>query len=131
MNRVTLIGNLGKKPEVRKTGNGKSVCTFSMATTKSFKKHGSSEWEKTTTWWNIVIWGDKADKMAALLDKGSQVFVEGEGRQNKYTDKTGIERVSLDIHAEEIKLLAKVDRQDSAQEDSPTGGGLNSMVDED
>ena len=120
MNRITLIGNVGKKPEVRKTGNGGSVCSFSMATTKSFKKKNSNEWEKTTTWWSIVVWGDKAEKVAALLDKGSQVFVEGEGRQNKYTDKQGIERQTLDVHAEEVKLLAKVDRQEQASEGSPS-----------
>jgi single-strand DNA-binding protein len=135
MNRVTLIGNLGKKPDLRQTGSGKAVCSFSMATTKSFKKQGSNEWDKTTTWWNVVLWGKDAESAAKLLDKGSQVFVEGEGRTNKYTDAKGVDRTTLEIHAETFKLLARVDRapsQDQDQDqDSNTGGVMHDLGDDD
>jgi single-strand DNA-binding protein len=131
MNRIQLIGNLGKKPELKRVGGGNAVLSFSLAVTKSFKKQTSTEWEQTTTWFNIVVWGKKAETLSKILDKGSKVFVEGEVRQNKYTDKNGVERNSFDVHAEVAQLLAKVDRQESSpaepSEDDATGGGMLTM----
>jgi single-strand DNA-binding protein len=103
-----------------------------LATTESYKKQNSNEWEKSTTWWNVTVWGDRAEKVAKLLDKGSQVFVEGKGRMNSYKDKQGIDRQTMEVHADEVKLLAKVDRQeshDSGSEDAPMG--INSLADDD
>lgn len=104
MNKVTVIGNLGKDAEVRKTSSGKTVCSFSVASTRSFKRGDS--WEKTTTWFSVSLWGEKAERYGQALKKGARVQVEGELRQNKYTDKSGNERSGYELVAERVYLVS-------------------------
>jgi single-strand DNA-binding protein len=75
MNRVTLIGRLGKDPDLRFTPSGQAVCKFSLATTESWKQ--GNEWKEKTDWHNIVVWGPLAERCGEHLAKGSQVYVEG------------------------------------------------------
>ena len=98
------MGNLGKDAEVRTTGSGKSVCSFSVASTRSYKK--GDKWEKSTTWFSVSLWGDKAEKYGPTLKKGMRVHVEGELRQNKYVDKTGAERTNYDLVADRVYLVS-------------------------
>lgn len=117
MNKITLVGNLGKDSEVRTTSSGKSVCAFSVASTKSFKR--GDQWEKSTTWFNVSLWGDKAEKFAQSLKKGVRVHVEGELRQNKFTDKTGTERSNYEVVADKVYLVSvpgEREQDDSEQE---------------
>ena len=76
LNRVQLIGNLGKDPELRATPSGKSVCTLSVATTESYK-NSSGEWQDNTEWHRVVLWERLADVAAQYLKTGSKVFIEG------------------------------------------------------
>lgn len=106
VNKVTLIGNLGKDPEVRKLENGTSVGRFSIATTESYKdKEGN--WQNVTEWHNVVVWRDLADRAEQRLHKGSTVFVEGKISYRKYTDSNGVEKTSTDIICNHFLLLDK------------------------
>jgi single stranded DNA-binding protein len=75
INAITLIGNLGKAPELRVTSNGKQYAYFSVATSENYQKDG--RWEKTTEWHNIKVWGQSADRAVSQLKKGSKVYIEG------------------------------------------------------
>jgi len=87
MNKVLLIGNLGKKPELKQVG-GDSVCQFSIATSESYKdKNGEKKTE--TTWHNVVAWRKLAEICEQYLDKGSKIFVEGKIRNREYENKDG------------------------------------------
>lgn len=117
MNKLTIIGNLGKDSELRTTSYGKKVCAFSVASTKSFKR--GDQWEKSTTWFSVSLWGDKAEKFSASLKKGVKVFIEGELRQNRFTDKYGEERSSYEVVVDQIHLVS-----------SPVGKDLDEQKDE-
>jgi single-strand DNA-binding protein len=75
INTITLLGNLGKAPELRATNNGKQYAYFSVATSENYQKDG--RWEKTTEWHNIKVWGQSADRAVSQLKKGSKVYIEG------------------------------------------------------
>jgi single-strand DNA-binding protein len=117
MNKITITGNLGKDAEVRTTTSGKKVCAFSVASTKSFKR--GDQWEKSTTWFNVSLWGDKAERFAQALKKGVRVHLEGELRQNKFTDKSGEERSNYEVVAERVYLVSSPGErdQDHAEEE--------------
>jgi len=94
VNKITLIGRLGRDPELRHTANSTSVANFSLATER-FKKEG--EEKPTVDWHRITVWGKQAEVAAQYLNKGSLVYVEGEMHYRKYTDKDNIERYSSDV----------------------------------
>jgi len=106
INKATLIGNLGKEPEVRRLENGTAVASFSVATTESYKKE-NGEWENLTEWHNIVVWRGGAEYCEKHLKKGSMVFVDGKITHRKYTDTNGIERYTTEIVANTCRLLEK------------------------
>ena len=99
LNRVQLIGNLGRDPEVRTTQGGKQVVTLNIATSESWRDAQSGERRERTEWHRVVIWneglGDIAEK---YLVKGAKVYVEGKLTTNKWTDNAGVERYSTEIH---------------------------------
>ena len=96
LNRVQLIGRLGKDPVIREAGNGR-VCNFSIATDQSWKdKNG--EWQKKTTWHNIATWQERLVNLAEkYLKKGTQVYVEGAIETRKYKDKSGEEKYITEV----------------------------------
>jgi len=100
VNKVILIGNLGKDPELRKAGDT-SVTTVSLATSKTVKK------ETYTEWHSVVFWGTTADVVYKYLKKGSQIYVEGELRTRKWTDKDGNDRYQTDVHAQSMVMLGR------------------------
>lgn len=114
MNKITVVGNLGKDAEVRTTSSGKSVCSFSLASSRSFKK--GDTWEKETTWFTVSVWGDKASKYGSTLKKGTRVMVEGELRQRKYVDKSGGEKTTYDLVAERVYLVSTPGEQREHEE---------------
>jgi single-strand DNA-binding protein len=136
-NRATLIGNVGKDPETRKTGNGDSVVSFSVATSESWRDKASGERKEVTTWHRVVIWNEALGKIAdQYVRKGSRVMVEGRIEYREYTDKDGNKRNSTEIVLQrfngELKLLsAKDERSDdgapreqrSAPRESGAGNG--------
>src|SRR5687767_13012696 len=104
LNNVQIIGNLGQDPELRKTADGTSVITLSIATNEVFDdKNG--ERQQRTEWHRIVVWGRQAESCAAYLSKGRSVHVEGSLRTRRWKDREGIERDSTEIVARSIKFL--------------------------
>ena len=103
LNRVSLIGNLGKDPEVRYTQGGDAVCNFSLAVNGS-KKVGD-QWEDHTEWVNVVVFGKTAENAGQYLSKGRQVYVEGAMQTRKWKDKEGNERWSTEVKAFEVMFL--------------------------
>jgi single-strand DNA-binding protein len=106
LNRVTLVGYLGKDPEVRRLENGTAVGKFSIATTESYKD-ASGEWQNQTEWHDIVVWRLQAEQAEKTLKKGSFVYLEGKLTHRKYTDKNGIERYATEIVAAMFRNLER------------------------
>ncbi len=105
VNKVILIGNLGRDPEVRYAGSGTAVCNFTMATTRTYKdKQGERKDE--TEWHRVVAFGRTAEVCGEYLKKGSQVYIEGRLQTRKWQDKeTGADRYTTEILAENMKML--------------------------
>ena len=104
LNKVHLIGRLGRDPEVRYMPNGDAVCNFSLATSEKFTDKSGNKAEKTE-WHNIVIYRKLAEIAGQYLKKGSQVYLEGKIQSRKYTDKNGVERTAYEIVCHEMKML--------------------------
>jgi len=105
VNKVILVGNLGKDPEMRRTANDLVITTFSVATSESWKDKQTGESQERTEWHRVKIFGRLAEIAAEYLRKGRQVYIEGSIRTEKYTDKEGVERYATDIVANEMQLL--------------------------
>lgn len=110
MNKVLLVGRVGKTPDVADYGNGKKVVRFTLATTEFFG-------EKETTWHNIVIWGEYGEKMAKFIDTGSQIGVEGRIQTSAY-EKQGVKCVSTTIVCDRVELLDS--KKDNSGDSKPT-----------
>lgn len=108
INKVILVGRLGNDPDVRYTASGSAVTTISIATSESWKDRNTGQQQERTEWHRVVFFGRLAEIAGQYLKKGSQVYVEGSLRTNKYTDKQGIERYSTDINANELQMLGGV-----------------------
>lgn len=106
INKVTLVGNLGRDPEIRTLETGVKVGTFSLATNENYKDKNDT-WQTLTEWHNIVVWRGLAEKAERELRKGSLVFVEGKITHRKYTDKEGVERTTSEIVANTLYSLEK------------------------
>lgn len=104
LNKVQLLGNLGARPELQNTKNGVSFTHLSIATNHSVK-NPQGGFDEKTYWHRVLVWNKRAELCCRYLDKGSRVFVEGQLRPGSYTDKTGNERYSNDIIADDIKFL--------------------------
>mgnify|MGYP000005419747 CR=1 FL=1 len=108
INRVTLVGHLGRDPELRKLDSGVSVATFSIATNENYKDKAGN-WQTNTEWHNIVCWRGLADGVEARFKKGHLAYVEGKLTHRKYQDKDGIDRYVTEIVASACRLLEKRD----------------------
>ncbi len=104
LNRATLIGHLGADPELRHTQNNRAVLKFRIATTETYLAD-SGERKEITHWHNIVLWGKRAEALAKILSKGSQVYVEGRIENRSYDDKDGIKRNVTDINCQNLILI--------------------------
>ncbi|WP_410497795.1 single-stranded DNA-binding protein [Chitinibacter sp. S2-10] len=106
LNKVLLIGNLGKDPESRFLPSGGAVCNFSIATTESWKDKNTGAKQEKTEWHNITMYGRLAEIAGEYLKKGSQVYIEGKLQTRKWQDKqTGADRYTTEIIADEMKML--------------------------
>ena len=105
LNKVILIGRLGKDPETRFMPNGEAVCNFSVATSESWKDQSGQRQERIE-WHNITMYRRLAEIAGHYLKKGSQVYLEGKIQSRKYQGKDGIERTAYDIIANEMKMLS-------------------------
>jgi len=105
MNKIMLIGNLGKDPEMSYTASGQAMTKFSLAASRRWKDRDSGERREETTWFNVVAWGQQAETCNNYLHKGSKVYVEGRMTSRKYTDRDGNERTAWDVNLTEMEML--------------------------
>jgi single-strand DNA-binding protein len=112
LNRVTLVGHLGRDPEVRRLENGSAVAKFSIATTESYKDP-NGEWQNQTEWHDIVLWRLQAEQAEKTLKKGSFVYIEGKLTHRKYTDKNGIERYATEVVGAMFRNLERAKNEGS------------------
>ena len=104
LNKIMLIGNLGRDPELQVTPDGTPVTKFSLAVSRSYKSR-TGEQKDETEWFNIIAWRQLAETCEKYLHKGSKVYVEGRLSQRKYTDREGAQRTSIDVTITEMEML--------------------------
>lgn len=98
LNKVVLIGNLGKDPEIRSTNDGKEIATFSLATTESWRDRSSGEKKERTEWHRVVVFSDGlVNVIKNYVKKGSKLYIEGSLQTRKWTDSAGIEKYSTEV----------------------------------
>jgi len=114
-NKIILVGNLGKDPELRYTPQGDAVCTFSIATNEK-KKDKSGEYQSVVTWFKITLWRKTAEAAAKYLVKGKEVFIEGRLGIETWTDRDGVERQTLAVTATDMQFIGS--RSDGDREPS-------------
>ncbi|KIH76242.1 single-strand binding protein [Geoalkalibacter ferrihydriticus] len=117
INKVILVGNLGKDPELRYTPSGVAVATFSLATSERYKDKSGEQQEKTE-WHNIVAWRQLAEICGKYLHKGKQIYIEGKIQTRKYQDRDGNDRYITEIVADQMQMLGG-----RGDEGSSGGGG--------
>jgi single-strand DNA-binding protein len=120
VNKVILVGRLGRDPETRYTGGGQAVANFSVATDESYKDR-NGERQKRTEWHKIVVWGKQAEIAQQYLKKGSLVFIEGRIQSREWQDKEGQKRTSFEIVANNFRMLGG--RADAAGAGAGARGG--------
>jgi single-strand DNA-binding protein len=113
MNKIMLIGNLGRDPEMSYTNNGTAVTRFSLAVNR-YTKSPTGERQEETEWFNIVAWRQLAETCSQYLRKGMKVFVEGRVQQRKYTGQDGIQRTAIDVIASDMEILTPKSQQSAA-----------------
>lgn len=124
VNKVIIVGNLGNDPEVRYSQLGSAMTTISVATSESWKDKATGEQKERTEWHRVKFFGKLAEIAGEYLKKGSQVYVEGKLRTDKYTDKSGVEKYSTDIIADEMQMLGgKGEKSDAPRNENKGGGG--------
>ena len=118
VNKVLLIGNVGKDAEVRYTQSGQAVANFSLATSESFNDRNSGEKRETVEWHNIVAWGKTAEICGQYVKKGRQVYVEGRLQTRDWVDPQGIKHYKTEIVAQRLQLLGRRDDSPGQQQQS-------------
>lgn len=103
-NKITIVGNLGKDPDLRYTPQGVAVCSFTMATNEK-RRDKSGELQDVTTWFKITLWRQQAENAAKYLTKGSPVYIEGRLRIEEWTDRDNNNRYTLDVQATDMQFI--------------------------
>ncbi|PKF61635.1 single-stranded DNA-binding protein [Psychromonas sp. psych-6C06] len=123
INKVILVGNLGKDPEMRYMPNGNAVANFSIATTESWKNKQTGEYENQTEWHNLTVYGKFGEMCGQYLKKGAKVYVEGKLKTRKWQDKTtGQDKYATDVVVSELQMM---DSNNSGQGGQQFQGGQN------
>ncbi len=104
-NKIILVGNLGRDPELRYTPQGKAVCSFSMATNEK-RRDKAGELQDVTTWFKVTLWGPQAETAAKWLTKGRPVYIEGRLRLEEWTDRDNNNRYTLDVQATDMQFIS-------------------------
>lgn len=123
VNKVILVGNLGRDAELRYTPGGVAVATLSLATTETWNDKAGARQERTE-WHRIVLWGKTAESLAEYLRKGKQIYLEGKLQTRQWTDKEGAKRFTTEIRGERVVLLGGFPQRDTEHvrdEDVNTG----------
>src|SRR5258707_5107717 len=103
-NKIILVGNLGRDPELRYTPQGTPVCSFTMATNER-RKDKTGEWQEQVTWFKVTLWGRQAETASQYLTKGRAVYIEGRLRVEEWTDRDGKPRHTLEVHATDMQFI--------------------------
>ena len=103
-NKIILVGNLGRDPELRYTPQGTPVCSFTLATNER-RKDKTGEMQDQTTWFRVTLWGRQAETASQYLTKGRPVYIEGRLRVEEWTDRDGKPRHTLEVHATDMQFL--------------------------
>lgn len=119
VNKVILIGNLGKDPEVRRLENGAVVASFPLATSETFVDRNTGERRETTDWHNIVLWRGLAEVAEKYARKGQKIYVEGKIKTRSWNDKDGNVRYTTEILGENMTLLTPRGENDRSPEPTP------------
>lgn len=140
-NKISIIGNLGRDPELRYTPQGDAVCDFSVAVNDR-KRDKAGEWNDITTWFKVTFWRKQAENASKYLTKGRQVYVEGRLQVEEWTDRDGKTRTSLAINGSELQFLggggdesgsaapdADVDSRNDFSDDAGAVGDLSGSAD--
>jgi single-strand DNA-binding protein len=120
-NKIILVGNLGRDPELRYTPQGTPVCSFTLATNER-RKDKAGESQDVTTWFRVTLWGRQAETASQYLTKGRPVYVEGRLRVEEWTDRDGKPRHTLEVHATDMQFIGGGRGEDSGGA-APSGGG--------
>lgn len=122
VNKVILIGNLGKDPEVRRLENGTVVASFPLATSETYTDKTTNERRDITDWHNIVVWRGLAEVVEKYVRKGSKIYVEGKLKSRSYQDKEGVTKYITEVVADEITMLNRVESTPANQPNYSTEG---------
>ena len=123
VNKVIIVGNLGRDPEVRYTPNGSAVCNVTVATSRTRKNKDSGEKSEDTEWHRIVFFDKLAEIAGEFLKKGRSVYVEGRLQTRKWTDKDGVEKYTTEIVATEMQMLGSREGMGGGAPADDGGGG--------
>ena len=124
VNKVILVGNLGKDPEIKYTPQGTAVAKITVATSNSYKDKQSGEWKETTEWHNVVLWQRTAEIAGEYLKKGSKVYIEGRLQTRSWDDKTsGQKKYMTEVVANELVLLGGRGEGGGGGQGGYSGGG--------
>lgn len=125
VNKVILLGNLGRDPEMRYTPDGTAIASFSLATSENFKDRDGNKQERTE-WHNVTLFGRQAEIAGEYLRKGSQAYIEGRLKTEKYTDKEGVERTVTKIIGDRMQLIGR--RGDGNGDGGSEGSGTQAAA---
>jgi single-strand DNA-binding protein len=117
-NKIILVGNLGRDPELRYTPQGTPVCSFSLATNERRKDKTTGENNDIVTWFRVTLWGRQAETASQYLSRGRPVYIEGRLRVEEWTDRDGKPRHTLEVHATDMQFIGG-----GRGEDAGAGGG--------
>lgn len=123
LNEVKLIGNLGKAPEVRYLPNGDAVVNVGLATTKKYKDRDTGQMKERTEWHNLVAFAGLAEIFGKYLKKGSSIYVSGELRTRKWTDRENVERHTTEVHVEDMQMLGSAPNGGNHGQQAPANQG--------
>ncbi len=127
-NKIIIVGNLGRDPELRYTPQGTAVCNFSMATNEK-RRDKNNELQDITTWFRITLWGRQAENASKFLQKGNPVYIEGRLKLDEWTDREGNTRQTLDVTATDMQFLGSSGAPRSEEMSAAaSGGGSNEFT---
>lgn len=121
VNKVILLGHVGKDPDVKSFDNGSSVASFSLATTeKGYTAQNGTQIPDRTEWHNVVCWKGLSKVAEQFIKKGTQIYIEGKIRTRSYDDQNGVKRYVVEVYADKLELLGKRDSDNQQTNQPPT-----------
>ena len=129
INKVILVGNLGKDPEIRHLENGTAVANFSIATSESFTDKNSGEKKEITDWHDIVLWRGLAEIAEKYIRKGTKIYVEGKLKKRSWQDKEGNTKYNTEVIGEKLTILSHIETSDKTATPYNSSGTPNLPTD--